>query len=477
MKIIVHNIVLLMVILFEFCEPPGLRVALGADETVVTCSYTNPLTESHGDSNLVGNYIHITVVTLDPLPPDGEGGMGHYLNSSDFSSILMTDGITTYRWTNDGSGDCDLCGQVSLYVQGGAIRRWTISASNELPEMPHKDLISHNIGSTYDESSYLDSSQQPAIYGYMKASTPSTWTCIEGPPPVQHIAVLTGMGNMVNKVERWLRATGWEVKAYPDMGFNETWITTINIKPKDEFIFYYAGHGITGGNHGEIAERNGSNYFTIYRHDGSEEQIQWADDEGLKYENGDILWDDQLTNLFRGSKWDDVKKMFILDACFSGGFLFGGDGDLDDLPNARLIASSREDQLAQMLFIGQIPSSSILTGVLRDGIHDNLADTNGDGVISFAELQEWVDANGPWPFQGAYVLDYNIDPNALYNGTQTPFYHSNIQYDYINAFGMIGDFGPGDCDVDGSDLAAFIADSDSLEIVSFAMNFGRNFCQ
>jgi lysophospholipase L1-like esterase len=35
----------------------------------------------------------------------------------------------------------------------------------------------------------------------------------------------------------------------------------------------------------------------------------------------------------------------------------------------------------------------------------------------------------------------------------------------------------GDCDVDGSDLAAFIANTRMLDITTFATNFGRNACQ
>lgn len=42
---------------------------------------------------------------------------------------------------------------------------------------------------------------------------------------------------------------------------------------------------------------------------------------------------------------------------------------------------------------------------------------------------------------------------------------------------LTGDFAPADCDVDGSDLAALIADSDSLNITTFAQDFGKSDCQ
>jgi subtilisin family serine protease len=42
---------------------------------------------------------------------------------------------------------------------------------------------------------------------------------------------------------------------------------------------------------------------------------------------------------------------------------------------------------------------------------------------------------------------------------------------------MSGDFAPSDCDVDGSDLAALIANPAQLDLTTFAGNFGRNACQ
>jgi hypothetical protein len=42
---------------------------------------------------------------------------------------------------------------------------------------------------------------------------------------------------------------------------------------------------------------------------------------------------------------------------------------------------------------------------------------------------------------------------------------------------LTGDFAPADCDVVGSDLAALIADSGSLDITTFAQNFGKIGCQ
>jgi subtilisin family serine protease len=54
----------------------------------------------------------------------------------------------------------------------------------------------------------------------------------------------------------------------------------------------------------------------------------------------------------------------------------------------------------------------------------------------------------------------------------------------INAYNAVsatpayipGDFAPGDCDVDGSDLAALIANTSLLDLATFTPNFGKNAC-
>ncbi len=46
-----------------------------------------------------------------------------------------------------------------------------------------------------------------------------------------------------------------------------------------------------------------------------------------------------------------------------------------------------------------------------------------------------------------------------------------------NASTLSGDFAPADCDVDGSDLAAMIANNIPIDVMTFAQNFGKNSCQ
>jgi hypothetical protein len=43
-------------------------------------------------------------------------------------------------------------------------------------------------------------------------------------------------------------------------------------------------------------------------------------------------------------------------------------------------------------------------------------------------------------------------------------------------FALYGDVAPKDCDVDGSDLAAWIL-AGGVDLAPFAQNFGRNACQ
>jgi hypothetical protein len=42
---------------------------------------------------------------------------------------------------------------------------------------------------------------------------------------------------------------------------------------------------------------------------------------------------------------------------------------------------------------------------------------------------------------------------------------------------FLGDFPPADCDVDGSDLAALIANTSLIDLATFALNFGKNICR
>jgi len=107
----------------------------------------------------------------------------------------------------------------------------------------------------------------------------------------------------------------------------------MRVRSGDTIAFYFAGHG--GHMYGEpndVDERpiNGN-----------------VQDESAMVTQEWELSDDYLTGLFNTSKWNGVKKVFMLDSCFSGGFENGQDsrsfGDLDQLDDYCLLAAATEE--------------------------------------------------------------------------------------------------------------------------------------
>ncbi|QDU59116.1 caspase family protein [Aeoliella mucimassa] len=112
------------------------------------------------------------------------------------------------------------------------------------------------------------------------------------------------------------------------------------LQPGDNFVFYYSGHGVQRT--GTSSEPNG--------------------DEALVLSRNALLSDDALTEYFtRDPIWAQVDKVFMLDACHSGGFwtsredaiaLNGhedgstGPTDLATLPRTALLAAAPEYQTA-----------------------------------------------------------------------------------------------------------------------------------
>jgi len=250
-------------------------------------------------------------------------------------------------------------------------------------------------------------------------------------------AVLWGFNPWVSDFSRWLQKLGWpkeNIYSHPEEVFNEEWITKLSevVKPGDEFIFYYAGHGSVGGNKGE----NKTGSFKIHEY-----TIDYAEDELLKLVkerflyNGptSIVSDDFLTNLFKNSVWENVKKTFILDSCFSGGFWGGNDidnsGDLERLKNTRLIAAAEEDGTAY--WIKFVNYTYLTYGLLDNALNKKKADKNKDGLITIPELVEYIENNKSKFWGEAYIWGsvdaYEFDFDRVYSDVyQKVAYYSNI---------------------------------------------------
>ena len=149
----------------------------------------------------------------------------------------------------------------------------------------------------------------------------------------------------------------------------ESALNSMQVNDNDTFVFYFSGHG---------GQR------TSFSNDETAVTIDGAPNTGDEYlaAGSFDLTDDYLAELFDTSKWDGVRKVFLLDACYSGGFL--GDnltadfGDLERLSNFALFAASDEDSLAYTLASGRgLWTELALLPTLRDG-------------VDFTELQDGI---------------------------------------------------------------------------------------
>ncbi|HEX8522576.1 MAG TPA: caspase family protein [Tepidisphaeraceae bacterium] len=111
-------------------------------------------------------------------------------------------------------------------------------------------------------------------------------------------------------------------------------LARMDVQPGDTVIFYYNGHG------GRAIPKESAPA------NERPDLLGYADDETLA--NG--LSDDELFKEFSRPKWHGVRKIFLIDACHSGGFVGGNDsdgqGDLDRLDNYALFAAATEETSA-----------------------------------------------------------------------------------------------------------------------------------
>jgi len=140
----------------------------------------------------------------------------------------------------------------------------------------------------------------------------------------------------------------------------------INARPGDRAVFYYSGHGET------TYDYNGDER-SYWPRNTSDETI------GLSY---NMATDDQIASAL-GRIDQAVPVVAIFDVCYAGGMV-GGARDLNALPNAFVMMSSREDQVSYGGW-----GYSRFTQQLVNALGPTLpADTTGDGSVTF---QEWFD--------------------------------------------------------------------------------------
>lgn len=116
------------------------------------------------------------------------------------------------------------------------------------------------------------------------------------------------------------------------------------VRPGDTFILYMASHGYYSPTDltGDEAPVNAQFDST----DLSRRRATSGDEYFYLSKTGTDISDDGLLSLFSGQDWASVNKLFIVDACFSGGFwgstATGDSGDLTSLSRSALIAAAQE---------------------------------------------------------------------------------------------------------------------------------------
>jgi hypothetical protein len=217
-------------------------------------------------------------------------------------------------------------------------------------------------------------------------------------------ALLTGFSEGTAKMTDWLLRLGWKreniIRKDVTDPFRNSWVDDFKskVKPGDQFLFYYQGHGGVGSSLESMGETHRTGVFYTRFENLIGNYHPYAADEALLFGTREaalalaVVKDDDLTQLFSAGAWTNVTKTFILDACFSGGFVGGNDydgrGDLDRLSNTTVIYSSEEEELT----VCSRYNETVLTDyILKEGLGRKQADCNHDGIITTGELKSWVD--------------------------------------------------------------------------------------
>ncbi|MEM8781333.1 MAG: caspase family protein [Planctomycetota bacterium] len=226
---------------------------------------------------------------------------------------------------------------------------------------------------------------------------------------------------MRSAMEEAFGLESWRRVVLPDISLNQTpenaaqgdvFAGLDDIKrrlvPGDNFVFHYSGHGVSFTRDDEGNRVNGNEALFLGR-DGNGDEVLLEDDALAAYFASDPIW-------------SQVDKVFILDACHSGGFWtstpdfvaakgrengLSGPSDLATLPRTALLAGAPEanealsfadqsdlDQIGlpgtQDFVVGQGMLTAAVVSALQSG-EDGfaLADLNDDG-LSFRELLEFV---------------------------------------------------------------------------------------
>lgn len=286
------------------------------------------------------------------------------------------------------------------------------------------------------------------------------------PKVKKYYAILVGMdefSNQVDDIEKGLsKFDGWSEASSEDnilLFLNPSASdvgAAINdikdkIEPGDEFLFYYQGHTkdvatSSVGKEPEVIIKWGpDNEFE--RHSSFNEAMLFGP-EGDRV----VFFDDALENFFSQSQWSGVQKSFIFNTCYAGGYwgsqyaglspeeiaaldsvnpslgLADSDlGDLSNVPNVRLFASSYENELTYPWYF-----QNYITNYL--GSHTGILDYN-----DFFNYLQREGAKNDFYSEVHPIGDDEFDYNVPYSFFSSSTYFSNIPQDqnWANPLGPV----------------------------------------
>jgi len=116
------------------------------------------------------------------------------------------------------------------------------------------------------------------------------------------------------------------------------------------------------------------------------------------------LSDDDFAALFDHPAWSSVDKLFIVTACYSGGFwgstTAGDSGDLTQLPHAALLAAASEENFAY----AQEDSEGFIWGLLGQALVEVLGGLSDRQGVTLSELASQVSIRGSQFSGEGYIL-------------------------------------------------------------------------
>lgn len=180
-----------------------------------------------------------------------------------------------------------------------------------------------------------------------------------------------------------------------------------SVRGGDTFVFFIATHGRFDllGDEAPVNVKDLKTLGGLIPSTGDERFVLSGID------GNQTISDDEFRGMFSDPLWDQVHKLFLIDSCYSGGFMgstaYGDTGDLTTLPRTALIAASPEWEPASTQWDDSIGAYVGIFGTAVLKALDQLKDRE---TVDFYDLVSLIDQEGK-VFDGSNgrILDYFED--------------------------------------------------------------------